>query len=66
MAAGAEAGGDISAAAGDCARVEASAIGLPHSGQNIAGSRTAAPHDEQRVEISGCIRSGSTTEGTES
>jgi len=21
--------------------------GLPHSGQNIAGSRTAAPHDEQ-------------------
>lgn len=30
-------------------------MGLPHSGQNIAGSRTAAPHEGQRGEISGCI-----------
>jgi hypothetical protein len=29
---------------------------LPHSGQNIAGSRIEAPHDLQRCEISGCIK----------
>src|SRR5258707_522141 len=33
----------------------ATASGLPHSGQNIAGSRNAAPHDAHRCEISGCI-----------
>lgn len=28
---------------------------LPHSGQNIAGSRIDAPHDAQRSEVLGCI-----------
>src|SRR6266403_2349248 len=53
-----KAGCSISKAAGDSAAddsVWAAAVsGLPHSRQNIPGSRTAAPHDEQRVEISGC------------
>jgi hypothetical protein len=48
-----EAAAEISGAGGSV-WVEAVASGLPHSGQNIAGSRTAAPHDEQRSEISGC------------
>jgi hypothetical protein len=54
--AGVRAGTGISAAAVGSAGREAAVIGLPHSGQKIAGARTAAPHDEQRVEISGCMK----------
>jgi len=45
-----------SAAADISVELEAGVKALPHSGQNMAGSRTAAPH-EQRVEISGCMES---------
>jgi hypothetical protein len=39
----------------DCVEAsEALDKGFPHSGQNIAGSRIAAPHDEQGCKISGC------------
>jgi hypothetical protein len=46
---------EISDVAGASASGAAFARGLPHSGQNIAGSRIDAPHDAQRSEISGCM-----------